>query len=359
MHGTYPAEYQKEYRMIPNPYPGKLIVIEGLDGAGTTTQMRLLAETLRKRSNLVWTTREPSDGIVGSIIRGYQAGDVYFGKDENIKNNVLAGLFSADRLDHLYSPGGIIDKLKQETWVIMDRYYLSSFAYQGIDMTRDEKTWLNTLHSPCIQPDITIFVDVDTEISMRRIALGRAFQFDPFEEKEKQKRYRDQYHKAIEGLRRTGEVIHIISGAQTVEEVKNNIWQRIEKRLLDKAYLSFEDEQKVWSFGSLKKIRQQAESTLTLTYIGAKYTPPSFSPKDPTQGNRGGAYQIIFLDEDATEHRIVAWLNSRRDTITKINAQTDASGRAKNEELGRISQSAFKSSNNQMQLNFQNKDSTS
>jgi dTMP kinase len=339
--------------MIPNSNPGKLIVIEGLDGAGTTTQLDLLTQTLQKQNILVWTTREPSEGIFGSLIRGYQNKDVFLGENPSVKNNVLAGLFSADRLDHLYSPGGVIDCLKKGTWVVTDRYYLSSFAYQAMDMSHEEKLWLNSLHNPCIQPDITVFVDVSIETSMRRIAVNRAFQFDPFEETGKLTRVRDQYLKAIEGLRRLGEVIHIISGELPVEDVQTNIWERIESRLLDKSFLPYIEEQQVWAFGSLKRIRQQAEDTLSLTYLGTKYTPPSYNPKDSTKGNAGGAYQLIFLDNLATKYRVVAWLNSSRNRITKIKAQTDPSGREKIETLDHLCRSAYNSYSNQLQFDFQ------
>ncbi len=333
--------------MIRNAGPGKFIVLEGLDGSGTTTQTRLLAESLRKKNiRHVWTTREPSDGPVGSQIRGVLTRQV------KLQRIALAGMFVADRLDHLYSHDGVIDRLRRGEWVIMDRYYYSSFAYQALDMAHDEKAWLMALHQPCLQPDITIFVDVSIETSMTRITVNRGFHFELFEEEDKLKHIREQYFKAIDGLRRTGEVIHVISGEQTVESVQKNIWQRVDSRLLDKAFLSLESEQRVWAYGSLKRIRQEVESSLNLAYLGSTYTPPSVDPKNPSQGNAGGYYKLIFLDETAIEYKIVAWLNAQRVRITKIQPQTKASGREKYDEIERICKLVFKSHDNQLQLDF-------
>jgi dTMP kinase len=330
--------------MISNPGPGKFLVLEGLDGAGTTTQTRFLADSLREHNILqVWTTREPSEGPIGAQIRAVLT------RRLNMPKNVLTALFAADRLDHLYSQGGVLERLRRGQWVIIDRYYHSSFAYQALDMTHEEKAWLMTLHQPCIQPDITFFVDVSAETSMTRITLKRGFHYELFEKLDKLVQIREQYFKAIDGLRRTGEVIHVISGEQTIENVRRNIWERVEKRLLSKAFLPLEEEQKVWIFSGLKRIRQHAEDKIKLTYLGTKYTPPSYDPKNPMKGNAGGAYQLIFFDDDAIEYRVVAWLNGRRDRITTIKAQTSASGREKNEELNRICQSAFR---NQPQLEF-------
>jgi len=332
--------------MIPNPGPGKFIVLEGLDGAGTTTQTRLLADLLREHNILqVWTTREPSEGPIGAQIRAALT------RRLSVPKNVLTALFAADRLDHLYSQEGVLERLKKGQWVIMDRYYHSSFAYQALDMTHEEKVWLNTLHQPCIQPDITFFVDVHADTSMTRITVKRGFHYEMFEKLDQLVQIREQYFKAVDGLRRTGEVIHVISGEQTIEDVTKNIWERIEKRLLSKEYLPLEEEQKIWASLALKKIKQQAEDKLGLTYLGTKYMPSSYDPKNSSKGNAGGSYQLVFLDDIGTDYRVVAWLNAYRNRITKIKAQTKSSrGREKIELLDRICRLVYNDKQLQMEL---------
>ena len=127
--------------MLPNPGPGRFFVIEGLDGAGTTTQVHLLHRRLRA-CRTVHLTREPSDGPAGLQIRLVLENRV------KVDPAVLAALFAADRMDHLYhEEGGILARLARGSDVITDRYYLSSLAYQGMNQDWD---WLWDMHARCI-----------------------------------------------------------------------------------------------------------------------------------------------------------------------------------------------------------------
>ncbi len=106
---------------------GVLIAFEGIDGSGKSTQIRLLAERLREKRISFYTTMEPSDAPIGSMIRQILTGRM------QADPKVIAALFTADRLDHLLNDvNGVVRKIENGTVVLMDRYYFSSYAYQSV-----------------------------------------------------------------------------------------------------------------------------------------------------------------------------------------------------------------------------------
>ena len=112
---------------------GHFIAIEGIDGAGTTTQAARLAAALRKRGLPVRTTHEPTDGPIGALIRQVLNGRVVVAGPAGSTSlgwSTMALLFAADRLDHLQAE--IIPNLMDGVTVITDRYDASSIAYQGV-----------------------------------------------------------------------------------------------------------------------------------------------------------------------------------------------------------------------------------
>ena len=109
------------------------IVFEGLDGAGTSTQSKLLSKEIKNS----YLTFEPTDGKIGSLIRDCLK------KKINFDTLTQAFLFSADRAEHLYRKNGIIDRCKNKQIVISDRYLFSSFAYQAIDVSFEQILELN------------------------------------------------------------------------------------------------------------------------------------------------------------------------------------------------------------------------
>jgi len=204
--------------MLPNPGPGRLIVVEGLDGAGSTTQVRRLH---RRWSALrpVHVTREPSDGPAGLQIR------LVLEKRVRMDAAALAALFAADRMDHLYhteGEGGIVARLERGMDVITDRYYLSSFAYQGMSLDWE---WIWDMHRYCLRPDLTLFVDVPVDVCLERIAAGRGAHFDLFENRESLTRVRQSYLSAIDRLRAAGDRIEIVDGNAPSARVHEAIWK--------------------------------------------------------------------------------------------------------------------------------------
>jgi dTMP kinase len=148
---------------------GRFVVLEGIDGAGTTTHVGRLAERLRTMRVPVRATREPSDGPVGTLVRQVLTGRVVVPGGRAPGWATMALLFAADRVDHV--------EAEIEPWVneggimISDRYDASSLAYQSVSSGRggsDAVEWIRTLNRDCKRPDLTIVLDVNFEEAARR-----------------------------------------------------------------------------------------------------------------------------------------------------------------------------------------------
>jgi len=201
--------------MLVNPGPGRLIALEGLDGSGKSTQMELLYQRLC-RTRPAWVTREPTDGPIGLQIRMILEHRLQVGP------MTLAALFAADRADHLGDPEhGILAHVRRDIDVVTDRYYLSSFAYQGMSV---DWSWIEQLHAYCIRPELICFVDVPVDICLARIAAGRGGQGELFENRDVLARARESHLVAIERLRLHGDQVEIINGDAPPEVVHERIW---------------------------------------------------------------------------------------------------------------------------------------
>ena len=152
---------------------GKFIVLEGIDGCGTTTQAALLGKWHREHGLPVLVTHEPTDGPIGSVIHQILTNRVVvpgFAGVHAPSWTTMALLFAADRLDHLEST--IHPNLRDGVTVISDRYDLSSLAYQSVaesvDTASPEVDWVRVLNSKARRPDLTIVLDVAHEVAARR-----------------------------------------------------------------------------------------------------------------------------------------------------------------------------------------------
>jgi dTMP kinase len=153
---------------------GRFVVFEGLDGAGTTTQAKLLAAFLRRAGHRVVLTREPSEGPVGVLLRQALSRRLP-SRRQHLSDATLALLFAADRLHHLAStvePG-----VSSGAIVISDRYLLSSLAYQGRVLGL---SWVQALNARARPPDLTLFLRVRPAVAAerRRLRGGRRERFD-------------------------------------------------------------------------------------------------------------------------------------------------------------------------------------
>ena len=138
------------------------ITFEGIDGAGTTTHSRLFFEWLQRQGIDGLLTREPSDGIVGKLLRSFlrHEGDV---EPDPV---LMTYLFAADRKHHLLADIGPV--LDAGGVVVCDRYLHSTLAYQSVDLPPD---WVETVMQPLRLPDVVVFVDLDPAEALRRIEV--------------------------------------------------------------------------------------------------------------------------------------------------------------------------------------------
>ena len=141
-------------------------------------------------------------------------------------SRVVAPLFVADRLDHLLRKGdGLLALVEGGTDVLCDRYYFSSYAYQSVDLPLE---WVIGANRPCadlLRPDATLFLDVDPELALERIARGRDHT-ELFETRERLTRTREQYFRAFEA-EKGRERILILPGDQSPEALSRAIWDRV------------------------------------------------------------------------------------------------------------------------------------
>ena len=194
----------------------RLIVIEGLDGAGTTTQVKRLVEHVRAKGGKAHATREPSDGPVGRLIREMLTGGHAI-PGEKLSQGTFGLLFAADRLDHLQRE--VEPKLAAGELVVSDRWYHSSLAYQGTGADRD---WIAMLNSRARRPDLTIFLEVRPEVAAhRRAAAGRVQEL--FEDLRMQEEVAAGYGATIAELTAQGERIEVIDGEASADTVASAI----------------------------------------------------------------------------------------------------------------------------------------
>jgi dTMP kinase len=149
--------------------PPLFIVLEGIDGSGTTTQLGLLERHLQGRGRRVHATREPSTGPIGRLLREILLGGHKSPAGEPVDGLAMALLFAADRRDHLTRE--ISPALGAGADVVSDRYLLSSLAYQAQEAERD---WVAGLARDVRVPDLTLLLDLPIEVAAaRRRAVGR------------------------------------------------------------------------------------------------------------------------------------------------------------------------------------------
>ncbi|MEM7135585.1 MAG: dTMP kinase [Myxococcota bacterium] len=150
---------------------GLFIVLDGIDGSGTTTHCALLSDRLAAKGLPVHITREPSDGPVGVLIRQILTGRVVVPGRHGPRPPgwaMMATLFAADRLDHLEAE--IVPNLTDGVTIISDRYDYSSVAYQTVSSGGgpDAARWVRELNRKARRPDLTLILDVSPEVAAQR-----------------------------------------------------------------------------------------------------------------------------------------------------------------------------------------------
>lgn len=203
---------------------GKLIVFEGVDGAGTTTQTQLLCERMRAQNLPVHATAQPSSGPIGSLLRQALTGRlVVTGATSAARPpawTTMALLFAADRMDHLDSE--LLPNLNDGIAVVCDRYYHSSAAYQSVaGGGPDAIAWIAELNRHARRPDLTLVLSVPPAVAAerRRQRRGQAEIFDDDELQRGLCAFYDQL-----AVYFPGERVVQVDGTGSAEAVSERVW---------------------------------------------------------------------------------------------------------------------------------------
>ncbi len=197
------------------------IAFEGIDGSGKSTQVRLLSDRLMQEGQKVYTTFEPTNSRIGTMIR-----DI-FSHRMAADHRTIAGLFVADRLDHLLDADtGMLKMLEDGFNVISDRYYFSSYAYHGTHMSMDWVIDANAMSADLLRPDMNIYIDVAPEVSMERIRQARE-SVEMYETLENLKAVRNKYMEAFEKLSGV-EKVCMIDGNRDQQAIAEDVWKCVE-----------------------------------------------------------------------------------------------------------------------------------
>lgn len=196
----------------------KFIVFEGIDGAGKTTQIKLLAEALEARGIKCNVSAEPTTMPSGKLLRRALSGELPATCME------MAKMFAADRVNHNTDAEQGIEKLLScGVSVISDRYYYSSLAYQGAELGFDTVATLN-LENPDIRtPDLCIFLDLTPEKSLERIGARADVPHEIYENYEYLEKTRKMFFDVFEKLWERGEKIVIIDASGSVADIADAV----------------------------------------------------------------------------------------------------------------------------------------
>ncbi len=256
-------------KFTPNPYPGKFVVFEGIDGSGKSLQSRLLATRLRERDVPVLETREPTpDGLFGKLVRSVYtrpAPETWLGPEltnffaseeyrqlklltsgktrrhlvrfEAIGGEIIAGNFvylplllqlgmTFDGHDHVVRR--IIPALGAGTAVISDRWRLSTPAYgagEGLNWRMLLTMQYEVLGEHLIAPDLVVFLGVPPAVGLERTLAKQGGARERFDRLETLERIAEAYE-LILGAREVAQSIRImkLDGARDPVDIHNEIW---------------------------------------------------------------------------------------------------------------------------------------
>lgn len=200
---------------------GILIAIEGIDGAGKTTQTHLLVTKLLQSGYSTIALHEPTNGKWGQKIKELATNGRHMTTPDEESE-----LFYLDRLDDVQN--NIAPALRLKKIVVMDRYYFSNVAYQserGLDPNSIEKA--NEIVAPI--PDITIILDLDPEVSLKRIVHKRNGIPNHFEKKKKLEGVRQVFQKQFSN--RPNIVIIDGDDSRSIQMVASDIWKVVEPKI--------------------------------------------------------------------------------------------------------------------------------
>ena len=197
------------------------IVLEGIDGAGTSTQIKRLVQTNPQK---YIAPAEPTSGPTGKFLRQMLSGDFHVDERTN------AYLFAADRCEHIFGKGGVKELCESGKVVVSDRYFFSSLAYQSVSCGLDLPQLLN---SPFPLPEYLFFFDINPEVSLARVN-NRNGQKEIYENIEAQKKIAALYEKVISMYENDPDLceemkIIRIDASKSIEDISQIIKDELDK----------------------------------------------------------------------------------------------------------------------------------
>ena len=201
---------------------GAFIVLEGIDGAGTTTQLNRLTAWAKELGRVSLSTFEPTDGPIGSYIRSALRGERV-----SPPQDAIALMFAADRLDHIARR--VQPAVARGELVFCDRYVGSSLAYQG---SLCEPRWIREINSRALIPDLTLYLRIDPKVALERVSKREGEHRDMYETQELLERISAAYD-SVYGV--TGEPEYdavIIDASESMDDVFAACADAVKDRIL-------------------------------------------------------------------------------------------------------------------------------
>ena len=199
----------------------KLIVFEGIDGCGKSTQIGRLAAYLQSLGRQVSVSCEPTETPTGKMLREALSGKVKRTPCE------MAALFTLDRIVHNKCENGIEKTLENGVDMLSDRYYYSSLAYQG---SLCDYEWVKGMNLDCPdirRPDLCIFLDIPPKVALERIGRrGEATEI--YEKEETLTLFRATFMRVFESL---DDRVAVIDATGTPDEVAARVIAAVDEIL--------------------------------------------------------------------------------------------------------------------------------
>lgn len=192
------------------------IVFEGIDGSGTSTQIKILKQRLNEK---IFATAEPTELPTGRFLREMLSGKFH------VDERTASYLFAADRCEHTFGKGGILENIEKGKLVVSDRYFFSSLAYQSVSCGNEIPRLLNSIFP---LPEFLFYFKIKSDLANKRVATRNKSR-EIYEEQSLQKKIEKEYGAVIESFKNNTDGMKIIEldARGAIDEVAKKIWNAL------------------------------------------------------------------------------------------------------------------------------------